>query len=109
MKGKEAATRGNTVAEHQQLVDEAFARWTFDLQVNELLEALYEGGEYVKSFRLVSPKNPGGNWLCVIAAERDGNPQVGFVSGADCIQALRDAITQIRTGKVKWQDDRYAK
>ena len=100
---------GNSISEQKGMVDEAFARWQADLQVNEILENLFDGGVYVRSFRLVSPKNPGGNWLCVVAATMESGNVVGFVTGSDCIQALRDAVQQAHIGKIKWQEDKYAK
>jgi len=106
---RQSGSRGNSIEDQQRFVQEALGRWRFDLDVQDTLGELYDGGVYVKSFRLVAPKNPGGNWLCVISASMEGSEWVAFITGDDCVQTLRDAITAVKVGKIKWQEDKYAK
>lgn len=59
----------------------------------------------LRDMRVSSPTHDRPEWFCVVRAYVEGQPVVGFCSGASFEAVLHLVMARIMNGSMKWRDD----
>lgn len=106
MAGKEVP--GNSVGSQMEFERQMLRAAEQMLRFERVAARLWDDGIVLKGMSVRLPKVPGGDFLVVVRADKDGSAAVCFVGSDSLMDVVRKTVATLENGTAKWKDDEYA-